>query len=86
MPNFWIAIGPTPGSEYIETVSATDLMVASDNNKAKEVAATQLYTCGDFSVHMVYSISNDTIYDMPNKWHPSLGTKMFKLSDLKVDE
>jgi hypothetical protein len=86
VPKFWMAIGPTPGSEYIETVSATDLMVASDNNKGKEVAATQLYTCGDFSVQMVYSISDDTIYDMSNKWHPSQGTKMFKLSDLNADE
>lgn len=85
VPNFWLSIGPTPGNEYIDTVSRTDLMVVNDKKTGKDVAATQLYTCGVFSVLIEHSTSSDIIYDTANNWHPARGTKIFRLSDLNAE-
>jgi len=86
VPNFWLAIGPTPGAKYMNTVGRTNLVIASDKKDNKEVAATQLYTYGDFSILIEFSTTTDIVYDSPNNWHPTRGTKIFGLSKLEVDK
>jgi len=85
VPNLWLSLGKTPDDDYIETVGRTDLVITKDTKTDKEVAATQLYTYGEFSVLIEYSVTTDIVYDLPENWHPIRGAKLFRLSDLKND-
>ena len=86
VPNLWLSIGQTPDADRTDTVSRTDLVITKDKKTNIEVAATQLYTYGEFSVLIVYSISADIVYDLEINWHPSRGSQLFKLSNLKIEE
>ena len=70
----------------MDTVGRTDLVITKDNKTQEEIAATQLYTFGEFSVLLEFSTTTEIVYDLPSNWHPSRGTRIFGLSNLKAEE
>ncbi len=78
--NFWLSIGATPETETIDSVGRTNLLVTHDNRSGDAVALSQMYTFGEMSVIVEFSISDELLLGNKLSWHPMHGTKLIFLS------